>query len=71
MPTATIDLRGLLIGFGLALVVGLLTVAVCGVVGVLHLEVVGIDWGVWPPLALIGFVGVFIQASSEEMFFRG
>jgi membrane protease YdiL (CAAX protease family) len=71
MPTAKIDLRGLLIGFGLSLVVGSLTVAVCGVAGVLHLEVVGIDWGVWLPLALIGLVGVFIQASSEEMFFRG
>jgi hypothetical protein len=30
MPTATIDLRGLLIGFGLALLVGSPTVAVCG-----------------------------------------
>jgi len=71
MPKATIDLRGLLIGFGLALVVGSLTVAVCGVVGVLHLEVVGIDWGIWLPLLLIGLVGIFIQAGSEEMFFRG
>jgi hypothetical protein len=42
MPKATIDLRGLPIGFGLALVVGSVTVAVCGVVGVLHLEVVGL-----------------------------
>ncbi len=71
MPAPKIDLRGLLAGFGLSLVVGSMTVAVCGLVGVLDLEVVGINWAVWLPLVLIGFVGILIQASSEEMFFRG
>ena len=35
------------------------------------MEYVGLDWSQLLPVALIGFVAIFIQASSEELLFRG
>lgn len=32
---------------------------------------VGFDWSSWIPLAMVGAVGILVQASTEEMLFRG
>ena len=38
--------------------------------GIMPMEYVGLDWSRLLPVALIGFVAIFIQASSEELLFR-
>lgn len=58
-------------GFGVSLAVGVLATLFFGLVGVFNFEYVGFDWSIWIPLTIIGLIGIFIQASTEEMLFRG
>lgn len=71
MPKFHIEKWNLLIGFVVSTLVGLIAVVVFSLLGYIDLEYVGIDWGTWLSVAAIGLIGIFIQAGSEEMLFRG
>lgn len=66
------DWRDLLTGFGVGLVVGLVAALLFHVTGILPLEPnPDFSLAALLPLAVIGPVGIFIQAGAEELLFRG
>lgn len=71
LPRPRLEAWNLTTGFVVSTVVGVLTLAVAGALDVIELETASIDWREFLPVALVGTVGIFIQASSEEMLFRG
>lgn len=58
-------------GFFVATTVGITLTFVFNLMGLLNLEYVGFNWSSLIILAIIGLVGIFIQASTEEMLFLG
>jgi membrane protease YdiL (CAAX protease family) len=59
-------------GFAVSIVVGLLATWLLGVANVMPLSPnPDFDLAALVPIAIIGLVGIFIQAASEEMLFRG
>lgn len=71
MPKLRFESWNLFVGLIVATVVGVIVIVLAAAVGVIDLDYVGFDWGEYLPLALIGTVGILIQASTEEMLFRG
>jgi hypothetical protein len=58
-------------GFLVSILIGLVAYLILWALGTLDFQWVGFDWSQWLPLAVIGAVGIFIQAGTEEMLFRG
>jgi hypothetical protein len=58
-------------GFLVSIAIGFIAFLILWALGTLGFEWVGFDWSQWLPLAVIGAVGIFIQAGTEEMLFRG
>lgn len=71
MPWRTVRGWDFTAGFLVSAVVGLVSVGLAGMVGMIDLEWVGFDWSVWVPMLVIALVGLAIQTGSEEMLFRG
>lgn len=71
MPQLRYEGWHLWVGFGVGVAVGLVAIAVAGVLGAVDLRYAGFDWSLLLPLVLVGFIGIFIQAGAEEMVFRG
>jgi len=72
MPRLRIDGWNFLTGFGVATVVALVTGVIFSLIGLMPIEAnPDFSWAVLLPVAVIGLVGIFIQASTEEMLFRG
>lgn len=71
MPQLRYEGWNLWVGFGVGVAVGLVAIAVAGVLGAVDLRYAGFDWSLLLPLVLVGFIGIFIQAGAEEMVFRG
>ena len=71
MPVPRIETWNLFTGFWVSAVVGVVVAAALHFAGIMPMEYVGLDWSQLLPVALIGFVAIFIQASSEELLFRG
>jgi len=59
-------------GFWVSTVVAVVAGLIFSIIGVMPIKSnPDFAWAVLLPIALIGFVGIFIQAGSEEMLFRG
>ena len=71
MPVPRVEYWNLFTGFWVNAIVGVVVAVALHFAGVMPLEYVGLDWSQLLPVALIGFVAIFIQASSEELLFRG
>jgi membrane protease YdiL (CAAX protease family) len=71
MPTRRFNRADLALGFWVSTILGVVLIVGAGAVGVVDLEVVVPDWVLWSELLIIGGVGVFVQAGSEELLFRG
>ncbi|GAA4397876.1 hypothetical protein GCM10023168_03310 [Fodinibacter luteus] len=71
LPTRRIPFRDLGLGFGVGVAVAVLVSAVTHVTGIYEVEYVGIDWSQWLLVLAVTAPLILIQASSEEMLFRG
>lgn len=71
LPTRHIPFGDLLTGFGVALAVSIVLSVVLHVTGLYELDYVGIDWSRWLLVAAVTAPLILIQASAEEMLFRG
>lgn len=71
MPTLRFNGADLALGFWVSTIVGLVVVLVAGAVGVVDLELVAVDPVMWFELLVIAGIGIFVQAGSEELLFRG
>jgi membrane protease YdiL (CAAX protease family) len=59
-------------GFLVSLVVGVVAALLLSLSGMMPVEAnPAFKLGVWLPVVLIGFIGIFIQAGAEELVFRG
>jgi membrane protease YdiL (CAAX protease family) len=72
MPRLGFDGWNFVTGFVVSTLIGLLTGVIFSLVGMMPLEVnPDFSWGSVIVVGLIGLAGIFIQAGSEEMLFRG
>jgi len=72
MPRLRFEKWNFFAGFLVASVVGVAAVLLFGIIGITPIESnPEFDVTVLLPVAIIGFIGIFIQAGSEEMLFRG
>jgi membrane protease YdiL (CAAX protease family) len=72
MPRLGFDAWNFVTGFWVATVIALVSGVVFSLVGMMPLEAnPDFSWGTVIVVGLIGLVGIFIQAGSEEMLFRG
>ena len=72
MPRAHFEKWNFLTAVWVSLAVALATGLLVRMMGVIPIEYnPAFDWTVLLPVALIGMVGILIQAGSEELFFRG
>jgi uncharacterized protein len=71
LPVKRIEKWNLFTGFMVSTLVGVVTLLIIAAIGLMKLDYVGFNWGAFLPILIIGFVGIFIQASTEEMIFRG
>lgn len=72
MPKLRFETWNLLTGFGVSVLIGVVFAMLFSIAGLMPIETnPDFDVSVLLPLALIGLVGIFIQAGSEELLFRG
>jgi len=71
MPKLKFEKRDLFFGFIITVLVGTIFSFIFSYLGLIKLKYVGFDSKDYFPLLAIGFIGVFIQAGAEELFFRG
>lgn len=72
MPRARFEKWNFLTALWVYLAVSVATALLFSSMGVMPIEYnPDFDWTVLLPVALIGMVGIFIQAGSEELLFRG